>query len=83
MNSLNILYFCQERCYRKACTEHRLNALRFHELPIVSSGFTKNTCLILKDSGDKIKRVTYFELFSEGMVEFTVVSGSRSRRERR
>ena len=31
--------------------------------------------LILKDSGDKIKRVTYVELFSEGMAEFTVVSG--------
>lgn len=74
------VYLCQERCYGKACTEHRLNTLRFHELPIVSSGFAKNMGLILKD---RIKRATYFEFFGEEMVEFTVVSGFRCRGERR
>jgi hypothetical protein len=68
---------------KRVRTGHRLNTLRFYELPIVSSGFAKNMCLILKDGGDRIKRATYFKLFSEGMVEFTVVSDFRSRGERR
>ena len=41
---------------------------RFRQFSIVSSEFTERLCFFLKDGGDAVHRVAYFELFSKRMI---------------
>jgi hypothetical protein len=56
---------------------------RFHHFVVVSSEFSEEPCLLLKDFGDGLDRITIFELPSERMVNqflpclpFIVMQGS-------
>jgi hypothetical protein len=55
----------------------------FHHFVVVSSKFSEGPCLLLKDCGDRLDRVTIFEVPSERMVDqfllcllFVVIQGS-------